>query len=205
MRTFVRTLVRKVALTGGIATGKSYCLGRLARKGVPTIDADMLARAVVGRGEPAWSAVRERFGDSVLQNNGEIDRSRLGALIFSDPDARHDLEAIIHPAVYSAIRAWYESLPDAPPHFAVADIPLLFETGHDHQFDRIIVTWCPEEMQIQRMAARNGFSEAEARQRLAAQMPLEEKVRRAHHVIRTDGPFEETDRQIDAVIAALKA
>lgn len=197
--------MRKVALTGGIATGKSYALARFARKGVPTIDADMLARTVVARGEPAWSAVRDRFGDGVLQSNGEIDRARLGALIFSDPAARRDLEAIIHPAVYSAIRAWYESMQDVPPHFAVADIPLLFETGHDRQFDRIVVTWCPEPVQIQRMAGRNGLSEAEARQRLAAQMPLEEKVRRAHHVIRTDGTFEETDRQIDAVIAGLKA
>jgi dephospho-CoA kinase len=172
---------------------------------VPTIDADILARTVVGRGEPAWTAVRERFGDGVLQRNGELDRARLGALIFSDASARRELEAIIHPAVYDTVRVWYESLPDRPPHVAVADIPLLFETAHDRQFDRIVVTWCPEEMQIQRMAARNGFSEAEARQRLAAQMPLEEKVRRAHHVIRTDGTFEETDRQVDAVIAALKA
>jgi dephospho-CoA kinase len=197
--------IRKVGLTGGIGTGKSYCLARFARKGVPTIDADMLARTVVARGEPAWIAVRERFGDGVLHNNGELDRERLGALVFGDPAARRALEAIIHPAVYTSIRAWYESLPDRPPHFAVADIPLLFETGHEAEFDRIVATWCPEAMQIERLEARNGLSEEEARQRLAAQMPADEKRRRAHHVIRTDGSFAETDRQIDELIALLKS
>lgn len=194
-----------MALTGGIATGKSYCLSRFARKGVPTIDADLLARTVVSRGEPAWAAVRERFGDAVLQTNGELDRARLGALVFRDTEARRALEAIIHPAVYHAIRSWFENLPERPPHFAVADIPLLFETAHEPQFDRIVVTWCPEELQIARLEARNGLSEEEARQRLAAQIPADEKRRRAHHVIRTDGSPAETDRQIDEVIAALKA
>lgn len=196
--------MRKVGLTGGIGTGKSYCLSRFARKGVPTIDADILARTVVARGQPPWAAVRERFGDGILQSNGEIDRARLGALVFSDAVARRALEDIIHPAVYAAIRDWHANLPERPPHFAVADIPLLFETGREGEFDRIVVTWCPEETQIARMAAR-GLSEEEARRRLAAQMPADEKRRRAHHVIRTDGTFAETDRQIDEIIAALRA
>lgn len=192
----------KVALTGGIATGKSYCLARFARKGVPVIDADVLAHAVVRRGEPAWEAVRERFGDVVLQNNGEIDRVRLGAIAFGDPDARRDLEAIIHPAVYRTIRDWYGALSgDAP--FALADIPLLYETGHGRDFDRVIVTWCPEALQITRMKQREGLTEQDARQRLAAQISVDEKASRADHVIRTDGTFEETNRQVDEVYRIL--
>lgn len=195
----------RVALTGGIATGKSYCLARFARKGVPTIDADLLARTVVARGEPAWAAIRERFGDGVLQSNGELDRVRLGSVVFKDAAARADLEAIVHPAVYRAIRAWFEGLPDQPPHFAIADIPLLFETRREQDFDRVLVTWCPEEMQVARLEARNGMSEEEARQRIAAQLPADEKRRRADHVIRTDGSFADTDAQIEAIIAALRA
>jgi dephospho-CoA kinase len=197
--------LRKVALTGGIATGKSYCLAEFARKGVPTIDADVLARSVVARGQPAWAAVRKHFGDAVLQSDGELDRARMGVLVFSDPEARRALEAIIHPAVYNAIRAWYDALADRPPHFAVADIPLLFETGHERQFDAVVVTWCPERVQIERLATRNGMSEEEGRQRLAAQLPADEKKRRGDYVIRTDGSFAETDRQIDEVIEALKS
>ena len=194
--------MRKVALTGGIATGKSYCLGRFARRGVPVIDADVLAHAVVRRGEPAWAAVRERFGDGVLQANGEIDRLKLGAVVFSLPAARRDLEAIIHPAVYEAVTHWAAALPQSTP-FAIADIPLLYETRHESDFDVVIATWCPEKVQLERMMARGQLSEEAARQRLAAQMPVDEKARRADYVIRTDGTFQETDRQVGAIYQAL--
>jgi dephospho-CoA kinase len=193
----------KVALTGGIATGKSYCLAGFAERGVPTIDADVLARTVVRRGEPAWEAVRLRFGDSVMQADADIDRARLGALIFADPAARRDLEQIVHPAVYRAIRSWYETLPAGSGRIAVADIPLLFETGNEKEFDRVVATWCPEEVQISRLAKRNEMTEVEARQRIRAQMPVGEKARRAHYVIRTNGTYEETNRQIDEIVAAL--
>lgn len=192
----------KVALTGGIATGKSHCLARFARKGIPVIDADVLAHAVVRRGEPAWEAVRQRFGGVVLQPNGEIDRVRLGAIAFNDPDARRDLEGIIHPAVYRGIREWYNALGgDAP--FALADIPLLYETEHAREFDRVIATWCPEAMQLARLKERNGMTEQDARRRLAAQMAADEKASRADYVIRTDGTFEETNRQVDEIYRIL--
>lgn len=193
----------KVALTGGIATGKSYCLTRFARRGVSVIDADVLAHTLVRRGEPAWVAVSQRFGDQVLRSDGEIDRVRLGALIFADATARRDLEAIIHPAVYTAVKSWYEALTDAPPRFAIADIPLLYETGHERDFDKVIVTWCPPEMQIARLKQRNSLSEEEALARLAAQLPIDEKARRADYVIKTDGSFADTDRQVSAVYDAL--
>jgi dephospho-CoA kinase len=197
--------VLKVALTGGIATGKSYCLSRFSQQGFPTIDADGLARSVVRRGGPSWDAVRQRFGEALLGPDGEIDRARLAALVFADAVARRDLEAIIHPAVYQAIRSWYDRLPRESAAFAVADIPLLFETGNEKEFDCVVATWCPEQMQIARLAERNGMTEAEARQRLLAQLHVDEKARRADYVIRTDRTFADTDRQIDDVVAALTA
>jgi dephospho-CoA kinase len=187
--------VRKVALTGGIATGKSYCLSRFARRGVPIIDADVLAHTVVRRGEPAWTDVAHRFGEGVLRPDGEIDRVKLGALVFADATARRDLEAIIHPAVYDSVKSWFESLSPATP-FAVADIPLLYETGHESDFDKVIATWCPVAVQVERIRQRDGLTEEDARARLAAQLPADEKARRADYVIKTDGTFAETDRQV---------
>lgn len=193
----------RVALTGGIATGKSYCLGRFARRGIPVIDADVLAHTVVRRGEPAWTAVSNRFGEHVLRPDGEIDRVKLGAIVFADIAARRDLEAIIHPAVYAAVKSWYESLGDSVSPFAVADIPLLYETGHEVDFDRVVVTWCPPAMQIERITRRDGLTEGEARARLAAQMPIDEKARRADYVVKTDGSFAETDRQVAEIYESL--
>jgi dephospho-CoA kinase len=194
-----------VALTGGIATGKSYCLGRFARHGVPVIDADVLAHAVVRRGEPAWERVQRRFGDAVLRADGEIDRAKLGAIVFADPAARRDLETIIHPAVYTAVKEWYDALTGAAHTFALADIPLLYETGHETDFDTVVATWCPREVQIARMQRRDHISTEAVVARLAAQLSVDEKARRADYVIKTDGTFAETDRQVEAIYQALSA
>ena len=196
--------MHRVALTGGIATGKSHVRAEFERLGVPTIDADVLARAAVAVGTPGLAAVTERFGRGVLNTNGEIDRKRLAAIVFQDPAARLDLERIIHPAVRLEIDAWFTSL--APVHrFAIADIPLLYETGRDRSFDAVIVTTCEPATQIRRVMARDGTTETEALQRIAAQMPSEDKVRRATYVIRTDGTFDETARQVRNVYHQLAA
>lgn len=195
--------LRKVALTGGIATGKSYCLGRFARHGVPVIDADVLAHAVVRRGEPALVQVRQRFGDAVLRADGEIDRAKLAAIVFSDAGARRDLEAIIHPAVYSAVKTWYDALAEAEHSFALADIPLLYETGHEGDFDTVIATWCPRDVQIARMRQRDHMTQEAAVARLAVQLSVDEKARRANYVIKTDGTFAETDRQVEEIYRRL--
>jgi dephospho-CoA kinase len=194
--------MRRIALTGGIATGKSHCLQRFVDRGASTIDADRLAKDAVRQGTPGWAAVCERFGPSVLRHDGEIDRARLGALVFADEDARRDLEAIIHPKVYDAIAGWFRQLELAGRAFGIADIPLLFETGHESAFDLVIVAACPRDAQIARLLAR-GLSDAEARQRLEAQWPIEEKSRRADIVIETGGTFEDTDRQVDRVYEEL--
>ena len=194
----------RVALTGGIGTGKSYCLRAFAALGVPVIDADLLAREAVALGSPGLDAVARRFGREVLRADGSLDRAALGAIIFAQPAARADLEAIVHPEVYRRIRAWAANLP-ANVRVAIADVPLLYETGHEHDFDAVVVAACPPALQVQRVRARDGLSEEAARARLAAQWPIEEKARRATHVIRTDGSFADTDQQVRTVLADLLA
>jgi dephospho-CoA kinase len=195
--------MKRVALTGGIATGKSHVRAQFEHLGVPTIDADTLARDVVAVGTPGLKAVIDRFGQGVLDEAGALDRRKLGSVVFSDPVARRDLEDIIHPAVRSAIEDWFNSLADQPPGFAVADIPLLYETGRHREFDAVIVAACDPATQFTRMMARDGITEVEARARIAAQLPIGEKTRRADYVINTDGRFEETNRQVREVYEAL--
>jgi dephospho-CoA kinase len=192
----------KVALTGGIATGKSHVLERFRRRGVPCLDADSLAHGVTTAGTEATSAIAARFGASVLAADGSVDRAKLGSIVFADPAARQDLEALVHPAVYRAITAGLRAFELLGAPLAVVDVPLLYESGHADDFDRVIVTACPPEMQRARLLER-GLSEAEALQRIAAQWPTEDKARRATFVIRTDGTFEETDRQVDEILAGL--
>ncbi|MEO8077189.1 MAG: dephospho-CoA kinase [Acidobacteriota bacterium] len=194
----------QVALTGGIATGKSFCLARFASLGVPVIDADLLAREAVAPGSPALGAVAARFGAPVFQPDGSLDRAALGRIVFSDRAARADLEAIVHPEVYRRIGAWFASQP-AGTRLAIADLPLLFETGHHHDFDRVIVCACAPAEQLRRLMARDRLSEADARARLAAQWPVEEKAARGDHVIRTDGTLADTDAQVRVVLDALRA
>jgi len=196
-------VTRRIALTGGIATGKSHVRAQFEALGVPTIDADVLARGAVAPGTVGLSAVVARFGSEIVDTAGTLDRKKLGAIVFADSAARRDLEAIIHPIVRRATDAWFASL-DASRHpFAIADIPLLYETGRDADFEAVIVAACDADTQIRRVMERDGLTEAEARQRIAAQLPIDEKVRRADHVIRTDGTFEETGRQVRAVYEAL--
>lgn len=194
----------RVALTGGIATGKSHCLARFAALGVPVIDADVLARAAVEPGSPGLAAVVSRFGPSVLRPDGTLDRAALGRVVFADPSARADLEAIVHPEVYRRIRNWFAALPPDTA-VAIADIPLLFETGHERDFDRVIVCAAEPDVQVRRVMRRDRLSEAEARARVAAQRPIGEKIARADYVVRTDGTFAETDAQVETVAASLRA
>jgi dephospho-CoA kinase len=193
----------QAALTGGIATGKSYCLARFEALGIPTVDADRLARLAVAAGSPGLAAVVDRFGAAVVLPDGSLDRSALARIIFADRAARADLEAIVHPDVYRRIREWFARLPPAT-EVGIADIPLLFETGHQHDFDRVIVCACTSHEQLRRLVARDGLTEPDARARLAAQWPIEEKVKRAGYVVRTDGTFAETDAQVRAVADALR-
>ncbi len=192
----------RVALTGGIATGKSHCLRTFASLGVPVIDADTLAREAVAPGTSGLEAVRGRFGPAVLTADGALDRAALARIVFTDPRARAALEAIVHPEVYRRIREWFANLPPGT-RIGIADIPLLYETGQEHEFDCVIVAACEPSEQIQRIMARNGLSEEEAKSRVAAQWPIGEKVARASRVIWTDRGMAETDRQVEQLFAEL--
>jgi len=195
----------KVALTGGIATGKSYVLDRFRRLGVPAVDADALVHGIESAGTEATAAIAARFGADVLAADGSVNRAKLGPIVFADAAARRDLEAIVHPAVYRALAAAIRGFELTGSHrFALVDVPLLFETGGQDRFDKVIVAACPPEMQIARLAER-GLTEPAARQRLAAQWPTDRKMAKADFVIRTDGSFEETDRQVDNTYRLLTA
>jgi dephospho-CoA kinase len=194
----------RVALTGGIATGKSYVLDQFSRRGVPCVDADALAHGVMAPGTEATRAIADRFGPEVLAADGGVDRGRLGPIVFADASARRDLEAIVHPAVYRAVAAslrGFELVGGYP--LALVDIPLLYETGHAGEFDKVIATTCSLDVQIARLLQR-GLTRAEADQRLAAQWPAEEKARRADYVIDTSGAYEETGVQIDRTLLDLR-
>jgi dephospho-CoA kinase len=196
--------MRKVALTGGIATGKSYVLAAFGRLGVPCLDADALAHGVMVAGTEASGAIGTRFGAGVLRPDGAVDRKKLAAIVFADSQARRELEAIVHPAVRRAIAAGlraFELVDRAP--LAVVDIPLLFETGRQGDFDRVIATVCSPATQRQRLLAR-GLSEGDVDQRLAAQLPALDKAARADISISTEGTFEETDAQVRAALEALR-
>lgn len=196
--------MRRIALTGGIATGKSYVREQFAKLGLPTIDADLLARQAVEPGSPGLAAVIERFGLGILDAQGALDRRTLAATIFADADARRDLEQIVHPAVRKAIDEWFDSLPAGTPA-AIADIPLLYETGRDKDFDAVIVAATDPERQVRRVMKRDSLPEADARARLAAQLPIADKIRRADYVISTAGTHAETDAQVAAVYRSLVA
>ena len=197
-------MIRKIALTGGIATGKTYVASRMREAGIPMVDADLLAREVVTPGSPALAAIRKRFGPDAVRRDGTMDRVRVAQIVFKDKRARLDLEATIHPAVIKAINEFFAALPKRTP-FAVADIPLVYETGREKEFDAVVVVACPREMQLQRLMERNKLSKEDAEKRLAAQLPIDQKVKKATYVINNVGSFEDTNAQVDDLIKKLTA
>ena len=190
----------KVALTGGIATGKSYVLDRLKARAIPAIDADDIVHEALGPDTPVTRAIAAQFGEEFLNDDGRVNRPLLAATVFSKPEARRRLEAIVHPAVYNTIRAWFAALGKP---VGVASIPLLYESGREGDFDFVAVTVCAPAIQLERLMARDGMAETEALKRISAQMPAEEKAARGNFVIRTDGDTSSTDRQVDELLAAL--
>jgi dephospho-CoA kinase len=186
----------RVALTGGIASGKSLVAAELGARGAVIIDADVLAREVVEPGTPALAAIIDKFGPQIMRD-GELDRSQLGAIVFADPDARRDLERIVHPAV-RARAAELERAAD-PDAVVVHVIPLLVETGQQEGFDVVVTVDVDHETQIQRLIARNGFSRAEAAARVDAQADSEERRTAADVVVDNHGNLEDLREQIAAL------
>jgi dephospho-CoA kinase len=192
----------RIGLTGGIASGKSMVADELARLGAVVIDADVLAREVVEPGTPGLAAVVERFGDGVL-SEGRLDRARLGQIVFADPQARQDLERIIHPAVRRrAAELESEARPDA---VVVHVIPLLVETGQSQKFDLCVVVDVDRETQLARLAQRDGFDADQANARIAAQASREARLAVADIVLDNRGSVADLKKQVAAVWSDLPA
>jgi dephospho-CoA kinase len=193
-------------LTGGIAAGKSVVSRRLAERGAAVVDADLLAREVVEPGTPGLAAIAERFGGGVLAADGSLDRPALGALVFSDPGARRDLEAITHPAVRElSRRRMAEAVAGDPARVVVYDVPLLVETRGAGEFDVVVVVHAPAEERVARLVQLRGMPEQEARRRVAAQAGDDERLAVADMVVDSSGSLEQTLQQADAVLDRLRS
>ncbi len=197
--------MRVVGLTGGIATGKSTFAALLRARGLPVVDADALAREVVAPGAPALAEIAAAFGQGVLAPDGTLDRRRLGARVFADPDARRRLEAITHPAIRRAMVAETHRLASEGHALVFYDTPLLFEVGLDATLDAVVVVWAPRELQRERLLRRDRLTPADADARLAAQLPVDEKAARADFVVENAGAPEELDPKADRLVADLRA
>jgi len=195
----------KVGLTGSIAVGKSYVLEILRECGAFVLDADRTAREVVARGSTGLALIAEKFGEDMLTETGELDRARMGELVFADEVKRELLNSIVHPLVFEAQNRWLtEKEAENPRGLAVIDAALMIESGSYKRFTKLIVVWCEPAIQLQRLMLRNNLSEAEALKRIGAQMPQEEKKRFADFLIDTSGGFETTRQRTIEVFEQLK-
>ena len=195
----------KVGLTGSIAVGKSYVCEIFRELGAFVLDADQTAREVVARGSKGLALIAEKFGAEVLTETGELDRARMGAIVFSDERKRQLLNSIVHPLVIEAQNDWLaEKERENERGIAVIDAALMIESSGYKRFTKLIVVWCEPEIQLHRLMLRNDLSEEEARKRIRAQMPQEEKKLYADFLIETSAGFEETRRQTIEVFEQLK-
>jgi len=194
-----------IGITGGVATGKSAVAALFHRKGAVVFSADEAARDVLAPGSPALQQVVETFGPDYLLPDGRLDRARLGARVFSDPAARRALEAITHPRILALLRAQIEATRQQDPDaLIIVEAPLLYEAGMAGWFDRIVVVAASEPTQIERLRARDGLTEEEARRRIAAQMPLAEKIARADDVIWNEGALADLESPVEAILGRIR-
>lgn len=193
-----------IGLTGGIASGKSTVSTHLAKLGAVIIDADKLAREVVEPGQPGLNLLVQTFGSGILQEDGTLNRSALGQLVFSRPEQRERLDSITLPLIKEKTREQLEALrtrPDAANLIVVLDAPLLLEAGLTKVVDSVWVVALPVEAQLQRLMERDGFTREQAMARLDSQMPLEEKLAKADKVIWNDGSIDDTLKRVDQLWA----
>lgn len=195
-----------IALTGGIASGKSTIAARLAARGAVVIDADAIVRDVQRPGSEVLSRIAGVFGERMLRSDGSLDRAALGAEVFGDPERLAALNAIVHPAVREeSQRRFAEAAALDPDAVIVYDVPLLAEARGGDLWDLVVVAHAPAEVRIARLIDRRGMSEADARARLAAQVSDEERLRLADVVIDTDGEIARTEAQVDELWERLSA
>jgi dephospho-CoA kinase len=192
-------------LTGGIGSGKSTAAALFRERGVPVVDADELAREAVAPGSDGLAQVAAAFGADLVGADGALDRKRLAAMVFADETARKRLNAITHPIVRRLSQERFAELDRQGVELAAYDVPLLFEVGLDAVLRPVVLVATSETTQIKRILARDGATEAEARARIAAQLPLAEKRARADHVLENDGSRAELAAQVDALLSRLRA
>lgn len=194
----------KVGLTGGIASGKSTVASILRDLDCPILEADPLGHELLEQGQLAYNEIVAEFGKEILDSYGKVDRSKLGAIVFANAEKRARLNQILHPRILDVIRKWFSAL-DRPgaPELAVVEAALIIEAGYNKELDRIIVCWCRPEQQLERLQER-GLSLDDAKLRIAAQMPGDEKRRLADEVIDCSGTIEETEQQVRKVYEKLK-
>jgi dephospho-CoA kinase len=197
--------VKTIALTGGIGTGKSTVAGILRERGVTVIDADEAVRAVQAPGTEGLRKLTEAFGEEILTPDRGLDRTRMAAIAFTDAGARRKLEAIIHPLVRLWMAERQREAIERGEQVVVHDIPLLYESRGSAGFDAVLLVYAPEPLQLRRLIELRGMDEQEARARIAAQMPIEEKRRLASHVIVNTGSLSELRERLDQVWTAAAA
>jgi len=190
-------------LTGNIACGKSAVEDFLRRSGVPVIDADQVAREVVQPGEPALQEITELFGPGILDEQGSLNRPALGTIIFADPAARKQLEAITHPRIHARTTELLSRLAQDETPLALVSAALMVEAGSHTLYEGVIVVTCPEDLQQQRLMDRDGFSADEAQARLNSQMPQAAKASLADVVIDNGGTVEATEAQVQSWLGSL--
>lgn len=188
-----------VGLTGGIASGKSTVSAILREHNIPVIDADIIAREVVELGKEAYNQIVKCFGRDILEEDGTLNRSALGEIVFNDEQKRQQLNAIVHPAVRKEMLSKRDHYLQHERN-VILDIPLLFESNLTHLVDKVLLVYVDEEIQLKRLIERNGFSEREALARIKAQDPLKDKVAKSDEIINNNGSKEETRKKVTHII-----
>ncbi|RJR50174.1 MAG: dephospho-CoA kinase [Desulfobacteraceae bacterium] len=194
-----------IAVTGGIASGKSTVSRMLEQMGAPLIDLDVLARHVVEPGKHAWKEIVDYFGEGVLLQDGRIDRKKLSNIVFRDQEKRKKLESLTHPRILDEMYRQVDEIASRDPNAIIqVGIPLLFELNLQYRFHKTLLVYARREVQQKRLMERDGISESSADDILDSQMPIDEKFDRADFVIRNEGTVEETREQVEALWIQLK-
>jgi dephospho-CoA kinase len=193
----------RVGLTGGIASGKTTVAALLRKQGCQVLDADLLGHDLMMPGQPAYDEIVREFGEGILTASRSIDRAKLGALVFADQARRLRLNEILHPPIRQATQEWFVGQSAAGADVAFVEAALLIEAGYRKDLDRLVVCWSRADQQLERLLER-GFSKKQAEQRIAAQMPGDEKRRLADRVIDCSGTLAKTERQVIDLLASLR-
>ena len=189
----------RVGLTGGIACGKTFVRRLLAERGAFTLDADTVVHQLMDQQTELTAAIGRKFGPDVLAPDGSVDRKKLGAIVFSDPDARRQLNRLVHPEVIAQEKRLLEEAERGDMQIGVIDAALMIETGTYRDYDRLVVVYCPREVQLERLRARDGLSAEDAAHRIDSQLSVEQKKLYADYVVDSSGSLEDTERRVGEV------